>query len=95
MQVFGLRRQVYQAARLASRLAARHQDSEAARRDALRRWRGARAAGLDAVQAAVAVGVPASTLYRSAKQPVPRSRAPRRRREPRWPTAMVCARSSA
>ena len=45
MQVFGLRRQVYQAARLASRLAARPQDSEAARRDALRRWRGARAWG--------------------------------------------------
>lgn len=91
MQVFGLRRQVYQAARLASRLAARRQDSEAARRDALRRWRGARAAGLNAVQAAVAVGVPVSTLYRWAKQPVPRSRAPRRRRQPRWPTATVRA----
>ena len=91
MQVFGLRRQVYQAARLASRLAARPQDSEAARRDALRRWRGARAAGLDAVQAAAAVGVPVSTLYRWAKQPVPRSRAPRHRRQPHWPAATVRA----
>ena len=43
MQVFGLQRQVYQAARAASRLAAEPGDSEAARRDALRRWQGARA----------------------------------------------------
>jgi len=91
MQVFGLRRQVYQAARLASRLAARPQDSAAARRDALRRWRGARAAGLSAVQAAAAVGVPLSTLYRWVQQPAPRSRAPRRRRQPRWPSAVVRA----
>jgi transposase len=87
----GLRRQVYQAARLASRLAVSSQDSEAARRDALRRWRGARVAGLNALQAAAAVGVPVSTLYRWAKQPVPRSRAPRRRRQPRWPSATVRA----
>jgi hypothetical protein len=45
---------------------------------------GARSAGLSAIQAAAAVGVPARTLYHCAKQPVPRSRAPRRRR-PRWP----------
>ena len=45
MQVFGLRRQVYQAARLASRLAARPQDSEAARDRGCCR----RTAGLDAL----------------------------------------------
>jgi len=54
------------------------------RRDALRRWRKARKTGLSAAQAADAVGVPVSTLYRWTKQPVPRSRAPHTRRQRTW-----------
>lgn len=91
MQVFGLQRQVYQGARLASRLAAQPRDSEAARRDAVRRWQGARAAGLTAETAAAAVGVPVSTLYRWQKQPVPRSKAPRRRRRRGWSSDLIRA----
>jgi putative transposase len=91
MQVFGLRRAVYQGARLASRLSAAPGDSEALRRDALRRWHEARRAGLTAAQAAAAVGVPAATLYRWTKQPTPRSRAPKRPRQRQWTSAALRA----
>jgi putative transposase len=89
MQVFGLQRQLYQAAHLAGRLAAQPDRCEAARRDAVRRWQEARAAGLTAIQAGRAVGVPASTLYRWQADPRPGSRAPRRRRARSWPAALV------
>jgi len=91
MQVFGLQGAVYRGARLASRLAAQPPHSEAARRDALRRWLGARKAGLTAAAAADAVGVPLSTLYRWQHQPTPRSRAPHRRRQPAWSSELIRA----
>lgn len=91
MQVFGLRRAVYQAAALASRLGAEPGDSEALRRDAVRRWLEARRAGLTAAQAAAAVGVPVSSLYRWRHQPAPRSRAPKRPRQRQWPSALIRA----
>ncbi len=45
---------------------------------AVARWRRARADGLNAEQAARAVGVPRSTLYRWEKDGAPKSRRPRR-----------------
>src|SRR5271166_6000965 len=66
MQVFGLPGQIIKNGRAASRLlAAQTPNIEAARRrDAVARWLRARADGLNAEQAARAVGVPRSTLYR-------------------------------
>jgi len=66
MQVIGLPGYVTRAGRSASRLlAAEPADCEAeGRRDAVARWVGARKNGLSAVQAARAVGVARSTLYR-------------------------------
>ena len=76
MQTFGLPRQITRGAALASRLCGKERSDEAHRRDALERWRQARADGLTARAAANAVGVPRSPLYRWRKladrnRPVP------------------------
>jgi hypothetical protein len=54
------------------------------------RWRdgGGRADGLNAEQAARAVGVPRSTLYRWGKDAAPRNRRPRRVRPKTWAPAL-------
>ena len=90
MQVFGLPRQVIRNGRAASRLlAAKTLDIEAQRRrDAVARWRRAIGDGLSAAQAAKAVGVPRSTLYRWEKNAVLRSRRPHRVRTPQWTPAL-------
>ena len=62
-----------------------------ARRDAVRRWQGARRQGLSAADAAAAVGVSRATLYRWAVRAEPRSRRPRRPRRPQWTPALVAA----
>ncbi|WP_210163053.1 helix-turn-helix domain-containing protein, partial [Salinarimonas rosea] len=74
MQVFGLPCQVIRNGRVASRLIGAKTPDIAAtmRRDALARWRRARSAGLDAEEAAQAVGVPRATLYRWENNPQPR-----------------------
>jgi putative transposase len=86
MQVFGLPGHVIRNAGRASRLLdAKTPMIEAERRrDAVARWRRAMRDGLDAGQAARAVGVPRSTLYRWQAQPVPRSRRPHRVRANGW-----------
>jgi transposase len=91
MQVRGLPRQIIRNGKAASRLlAAKTPNIEAERRrDAVARWRRAMTAGLTAEQAAQAVGQPRSTLYRWEKAPEPRSRRPKRLRQPRWPPALV------
>lgn len=93
MQVFGLPRHITRAAQSASRLlAAKSPDIEAQRRrDAVARWRRAMADGLRAPQAARAVGVPRSTLYRWEKEPEPRSRRPHQTRKPSWTPALAKA----
>ena len=48
-------------------------------------------AGLSADDAAAAVGVPRSTLYRWKAQPQPKSRRPHRRRAKGWSPALRCA----
>lgn len=88
MKVFHLRRQVYQGARLASRLSAEPAASAALRRDALLRWETARRHGLSAARAAAAVGVPLSTLYRWRKRLEARSRRPHRTRPKTWTPAL-------
>jgi hypothetical protein len=55
---------------------------------AMARWHGARRAGLNAEQAARAVGVPRATHYRWDKAPVPKSRRPHRRRRNSWSPAL-------
>jgi DNA-binding XRE family transcriptional regulator len=47
--------------------------------------------GLNAGQAAKAVGVSRSTLYRWEKDAEPKSRRPRRPRRPRWSPELACA----
>jgi putative transposase len=90
MQVFGLPRQIIRNGRAASRLLDAKPHNEAARRrDAVARWRRAMADGLTAEEAARAVGVPRATLYRWQKAPAPRSRRPKRVRQPKWPPALV------
>jgi hypothetical protein len=86
MQVFGLPAHLIRNGVRASRLlAAKTADIGAERRrDAVTRWRGAMRAGLTADEAARAVGVPRSTLYRWEKAPVPRSRRPHRLRRNGW-----------
>jgi transposase InsO family protein len=91
MQVFGLHRAVYRGARLASRLAAEPGEGEAARRDAVARWRAGMARGLTAAEAAQLVGVPRATLYRWRQQPAPRSRRPHRCRPRQWSPALATA----
>ena len=63
----------------------------ARRRDAVARWRQARANGLTAEQAARAVGVARANLYRWDKRPEPQSRRPHVLRRPAWPPALVIA----
>jgi putative transposase len=86
MQVFGLPGHVIRNAGRASRLlGAKISNSEAERRrDAVARWRGAMRGGLSAEQAAHAVGVPRSTLYRWEQAPEPKSRRPHRVRRNGW-----------
>jgi len=90
MQVFGLPRQIIRNGAAASRLlAAKTPNIEAERRrDAVTRWRRARANGLTAEQAAEAVGVPRSTLYRWEKDAAPKSRRPHRVRPKTWTPAL-------
>lgn len=91
MQVFGLPRQIIRNGRAASRvLAAKPPNIEAERRrDAVARWRRALADGLTSDEAARAVGAPRSTLYRWERSPEPRSRRPKRVRQPNWPPALI------
>ncbi len=93
MQVFGLPGHIIRSARGASRLlAAQTPNIEAARRrDALARWRKAMAQGLNADQAAQAVGVPRSTLYRWEERAEPASRRPRRMRQQKRPQGLAAA----
>jgi len=86
MQVFGLPGHVIRNAGRASRLLAAETSSIAAqrRRDAVARWRRAIKDGLTADQAAHAVGVPRSTLYRWEAAPAPKSRRPHRVRKNGW-----------
>jgi transposase len=93
MQVFGLPGHIIRKARAASRLLdAKTADLEAARRrDAVARWRAAMAKGLSAADAAAAVGVPRSTLYRWERSPRPQSRRPKRMRGRAWSPALVTA----
>ena len=78
--VRGLPRQIIRNGRAASRLLdAKTPEIEAARRrDAIARWRRAMADGLTAEQAAKAVGVARSNLYRWEREATPKSRRPRR-----------------
>jgi putative transposase len=92
MQVFGLPGHIIRSAKLASRIAAKSLDNEAAiRRTAVTRWRQAMADGLTGAQAAKAVGVPRATLYRWQKRPELQSRRPRRVRAKTWTPALVKA----
>jgi len=86
MQVFGLPGHVIRNGGRASRLLAAETPSIEAerRRDAVARWRRAMRDGLTADQAAHAVGVPRSTLYRWEEEPVPKSRRPHRVRANGW-----------
>lgn len=92
MQVFGLPGHLIRSARTASRIAAQSRDDEAAIRQALvERWQQAMADGLNAAQAARAVGRSRATLYRWTKRVEQRSRRPRRVREKTWTSALVQA----
>jgi len=92
MQVFGLPGYIIRSGNVASRIAAQSPDNEAAiRREAVRRWRQAMANGLTAEQAAKAVGHSRSSLYRWQKQPILRSRRPRRLRPKSWSSALIRA----
>ena len=91
-----LPRQITRGAALASRLCGKERSDEAHRRDALERWRQARADGLTARAAANAVGVPRSTLYRwqrlaDRNRLKPCSRRPHTLRQPAWSAALVAA----
>ena len=90
MQVFGLPGHIIRTGKLASRLAAKSSDNEAAsRRAAIARWRQAMAKGLSAEDAAAAVGAPRATLYRWERRPELRSRRPKRMRAKSWTPALV------
>ena len=90
MQVIGLPGHVIRGGSVASRVAAQSSSHEAAARDAVvRRWRMAVRDGLSVDQAARAVGVPRSTLYRWERRPEPRSRRPHRTRPKTWSPALV------
>jgi len=92
MQVFGLPGHIIRSGGLTSRIAAQSPHNEAAiRRDAVARWRQARADGLSAEQAAKAVGHSRASLYRWEKDPVLRSRRPRRVRRKTWSSALLRA----
>ena len=89
MQTFGLPRQITRGAALASRLCGAEHGEAARRRDAVRRWRGARRQGLSATDAAL--GVSRATLYRRAAGAEPGSRRPRRVRRSQWTPTLVSA----
>jgi putative transposase len=90
MQVFGLPGHIIRAGKVASRIAAKSSDNEAAiRRATVARWRQAMADGLTAEQAAQAVGKARATLYRWLERAEPRSRRPRRVRTRTWTPALV------
>lgn len=93
MQIRGLPGHVIRIANRASRLLdAKTPGFEAARRrDAVARWCQARRDGLTARQAAQAVAVPLSTLYRWAKDAPVRSRRPQRLRKATWTPQLVKA----
>ncbi|HXF54858.1 MAG TPA: integrase core domain-containing protein [Hyphomicrobiaceae bacterium] len=93
MQIRGLRRSIYRAASLASRLlAAKSSHNEAARRrDAVARWRQAVRNGLTVKTAACAVGHSLAKLYRWEKQAQPKSKRPKSPRKTTWTTALVQA----
>src|SRR3954451_2519036 len=93
MQVFGLPGHVIRSGRAASRVLDAETSNIAAarRRDAVARWRRAMAKGLSCEDAAQAIGIPRSTLYRWERVPQPRSRRPRRMRGKTWTPAMVQA----
>ncbi len=90
MQVFGLPRHVIRGAAVASRLSnASPSGSSSERRDALERWLGARRDGLSAAQAARAVGVARSTLYRWSERCEFKSRRPHKVCGPRRPAGLA------
>ena len=89
MKVFSLQAPIYRGAWLSSRLTAQTSQLAAVRRDALERWRRARSRGLSAEEAARAVGASRASLYRWEKRPEPRSRRPRRQRQPTWTSALM------
>jgi putative transposase len=91
MQIRGLHRSIYRAASVASRLATKERSDVVERRDAVARWQQARRDGLTAVQAAMAVGTPLSTLYRWAKDAPVRSRRPKTTRKTTWTSKLVQA----
>lgn len=91
MQIRGLHRAIYRGARLASRLEAQERSDEAERRDAVARWRQAVRNGLLVQQAAEAVRVPLSTLYRWEKQLKPKSTRPHTVRRSTRDTKLVLA----
>jgi putative transposase len=86
MQVFCLPGHIMRKAARASRLLGAKTSSieETRRRDAVARWRRAMRDGLTADQAAHAVGVARSTLYRWEDAPAPKSRRPHRVRANGW-----------
>ena len=90
MQVFDLPGQIIRNGRAASRLLdAKTPNIEAARRrDTVARWRRAIADGLTTVEAAKAVGVPRSSLYRWERNAEPKRRRPLRVRQKDWPPAL-------
>ena len=91
MQVRGLPRHANRNAAIGSRQtdAEPHNSAAAIRRDAVIRWKQARARVLSAADAAEAVGVPRATLYRREKCPEPGSRRPHSLRRLYWPPALV------
>jgi transposase InsO family protein len=92
MQVFGLPGHLIRTGKLASRIAAKAADSEAAiRRDLLERWGRARSKGLSAEEAARAVGAGRASLYRWQARIEPRSRRPHHMRRRTWSPALVMA----
>lgn len=98
MRVVGLPRPFYQAGRLLDTATAVNAEAQA-RHGALVLWREFQALGVCPREAARKVGVPVSTLYRWDRRQreaglsglASRSRAPHRRRTPRWSPALVGA----
>ena len=82
MQVLGLPGKAVRNSTVATRLLAPNDCEALQRRDTVRRWRQAMRDGLIAKQAAQAVNVPLSTLYRWERRPELLSRRPHRLRRP-------------
>ena len=93
MQVFGLPGHIIRQGRAASRiLDAKAPDIlVAARHEAVARWRRAMSQGLDAGQAARAVGHSRASLYRWQVRPGTKSRRPHLLRSKTWTKALVLA----